>query len=138
MLNNNSIVGQGNRLDRIDSGSRSVGTNSASLPKIELVDHKNNLYLITGFGDSMRPTFENGDKVIFDASIKRMNCDGLYVFRIDSDLFIKRLQRIPTEHGIVIRALSENKNMYLSFDIPKNTDFEILGKVIQTWVNQKY
>lgn len=91
-----------------------------------------NLCIVTGFGDSMRPMYNPGDPLLIDSGVKIMESDGVYFFRINGEGFIKRLQRIPTKLGIVIFALSENKE-YKDFEIDEGMDFEILGKVLRVW-----
>lgn len=89
-----------------------------------------NLCLVTGFGDSMRPLFMSGDPVIVDKGVTEFRGDGLYFFRVDGEGFIKRLQSIP---GRGLRVISENPS-YESWNIDKaTTDFQVLGKVIKAW-----
>lgn len=89
-----------------------------------------NLCLVTGFGDSMRPLFMSGDPVIVDKGVTEFRGDGLYFFRVEGEGFIKRLQSIPGR-GLVV--ISENPS-YESWNIDKSTtDFQVLGKVIKAW-----
>lgn len=89
-----------------------------------------NLCLVTGFGDSMRPLFMSGDPVIVDKGVTEFRGDGLYFFRVEGEGFIKRLQSIPGR-GLVV--ISENPS-YESWNIDKaTTDFQVLGKVIKAW-----
>lgn len=89
-----------------------------------------NLCLVTGFGDSMRPLFMSGDPVIVDKGVTEFRGDGLYFFRVENEGFIKRLQSIPGR-GLVV--ISENPS-YESWSIDKTTtDFQVLGKVIKAW-----
>jgi transcriptional regulator with XRE-family HTH domain len=92
----------------------------------------NNLKIVTGFGDSMRGVFEPGDPLIVDAGIKECAADGMYFYRVGTEAFIKRLQRIPTAAGIVYRVLSENA-AYPPYDIAVGMEIEILAKVIKVW-----
>ena len=66
-------------------------TSGASSPK--------NLCIVTGFGDSMRPMFNPGDPLIVDRGVQAVEYDAIYFFRVGSEGFIKRLQRIPTATG---------------------------------------
>lgn len=89
-----------------------------------------NLCLVTGFGDSMRPLFMSGDPVIVDKGVTEFRGDGLYFFRVDGEGFIKRLQSIPGR-GLVV--ISENPS-YEKWSIDgATTDFQVLGKVIKAW-----
>ncbi|AZD50530.1 S24 family peptidase [Pseudomonas chlororaphis] len=64
-----------------------------------------NLAIITGDGDSMTGTFSNGDSLLVDRGITEIRTDAIYVFTMDGDLFIKRLQRMT---GGSLRMISDN------------------------------
>lgn len=97
-----------------------------------------NLCIVTGFGDSMQPLFNPGDPLLVDIGIKSVEFDSIYFFRVGNDGYVKRLQRIPTERGLIIRAISENRAAYESFDIKENMDFEVLGRVLKVWRSQDF
>ncbi|MGA4815943.1 S24 family peptidase [Pseudomonas aeruginosa] len=73
-----------------------------------------NLALITGYGDSMQPTFSDGDILLVDTGITEIKIDAVYVMALKDELYIKRMQRrgrwhlsddlrqqrIPTNRGI--------------------------------------
>jgi hypothetical protein len=88
-----------------------------------------NLAIVTGFGDSMRPLYNPGDPLLVDRGVTAVEFDAIYFFRIESEGFIKRLQRIP---GIGLRAISENK-AYESWDIREGMDIEIFARVVKVW-----
>lgn len=96
-----------------------------------------NLAIVTGFGDSMKGVFNPGDPLLIDQGITRADIDGIYFFRVGEEGFVKRLQRIPTEGGMVLRAKSENK-AYDPFDITKGMDFEIFGRVVKAWQSEDF
>lgn len=96
-----------------------------------------NLSIVTGFGDSMKGVFNPGDPLLVDTGVTRADIDGIYFFRVGEEGFIKRLQRIPTENGVVLRAKSENK-AYDPFDITKGMDFEIFGRVVKAWESEDF
>lgn len=64
-----------------------------------------NLAIINGDGDSMEGTFSNGDSLLVDRGITEIRADAIYVFSLDGDLFIKRLQRMI---GGSLRMISDN------------------------------
>lgn len=64
-----------------------------------------NLAIIDGDGDSMEGTFRNGDSLLVDRGITDIRTDAIYVFTLDGDLFIKRLQRMT---GGALRMISDN------------------------------
>lgn len=96
-----------------------------------------NLAIVTGFGDSMRPDFNPGDPLLVDRGVKEVRFDAIYFFRIGNDGFIKRVQRIPSEQGMIFRAISKNPE-YESFDITKGMDFEVLALVLKIWCGKDY
>jgi len=95
---------------------------------------KQNLAIVTGFGDSMRGMFNSGDPLLVDTGVKSLDYDGVYFFRVGSEGFIKRLQRIP---GDGIRAISTNKE-YESWTITKEMDFEVFGRVLKVWNSEDF
>lgn len=97
-----------------------------------------NLCIVTGFGPSMKPKYNPGDPLLLDTGIKDVESggDGVYFFRVGNHGFIKQLQRIPTEDGLVLRAKSFNKD-YDPFEITKKMDFEVFGKVLTVWRSEQ-
>jgi hypothetical protein len=99
-----------------------------------------NLRIVTGFGPSMRGMFNPGDPLLCDCGVNRVEVDGVYFFRVDDHGFIKILQRVPTEKGVVLRAKSKNPD-YEPFDItPKmaaSEGFEVFGKILTVWRSEQ-
>ena len=75
--------------------------------------------------ESMQPTFTQGDFLLVDTADTNIN-DGVYIFKVDDRLFIKRLQIMPGK----ILTISDNKK-YESFNLP--SDAVIIAKVIDLW-----
>ena len=73
----------------------------------------------------MQPTFKQGDFLLVDTADTTLN-DGVYIFKVADQLFIKRLQLLPGK----ILAISDNKK-YESFELP--SDAVIVAKVIDLW-----
>lgn len=97
-----------------------------------------NLCVVTGFGDSMQPMFNPGDPLLVDLGVTSVEFDAVYFFRVDNLGYVKRLQRIPTEDGLVIRAISENKDAYDPFNITEKMDFQVIGRVLKVWRSQEF
>lgn len=93
-----------------------------------------NLSIVTGFGDSMKPMFNPGDPLIVDTGVKSVDFDAIYFFRVGNEGFIKRLQRIPGEG---IRVISTNKE-YESWTIRSDMDFEVFGRVLKVWCSEDF
>ncbi len=88
-----------------------------------------NLCIVTGFGDSMKPMYNPGDPLILDKGVTTCEVDAVYFFRVDGHGFIKRLQIIPGEG---IRVISVNKE-YEPWTIKRDADFEVFGRVMKAW-----
>lgn len=65
----------------------------------------NNLAIICGDGDSMAGTFNDGDALLVDRGVNEVRTDAVYVFSLEGDLFVKRLQRMT---GGGLRMISDN------------------------------
>ena len=96
-----------------------------------------NLCIVTGFGPSMKPRYNPGDPLLCDRGFKKVDSDGVYFFRVDGHGFIKQLQRIPTENGLILRAKSFNPD-YDPFDITSKMDFEVFGKILTVWRSEQF
>ncbi|WP_333906110.1 S24 family peptidase [Delftia acidovorans] len=96
-----------------------------------------NLAIVTGFGPSMQPLFNPGDPLLVDRGITRADVDGIYFFRIADEGFVKQLQRIPTEDGLIFRAKSFNPS-YDPFDITRKMDFEVFARVVKVWKSEDF
>lgn len=79
-------------------------------------------------GDSMAGEINNGDIILINKDDTNL-LNGIYVIRIEGDLIVKRIQRLP---GGIIKVISANKE-YESFEIDTNNppvDFEAIGRVV--------
>lgn len=79
-------------------------------------------------GDSMEGEINNGDIILINKE-DNMLLNGIYVIRIEGDLIVKRIQRLP---GGIIKVISAN-SAYESFEIDTNNppvDFEAIGRVV--------
>lgn len=96
-----------------------------------------NLAVISGFGNSMEPTYKDGDLLLVDRGVTTVNIDGVYVFEQGQNGervgYIKTLQRRPDGS---LRAISDNKT-YDAWDIPKNSEFRVLGRIVWAWNGKK-
>lgn len=94
-------------------------------------DH-DKLTVVSASGDSMEDTFGHGDLLIVDSSVREASSDGVYVFRADGMLYMKRIQRLP---GGVLRVISDNRKHYDPFDLKPSdhNDFLVFGRVLYTW-----
>lgn len=81
----------------------------------------------------MEPTLKNGCLVMVN-KVDQFTGDGVYVFRFDGQLMVKRLQF--TKHGLVV--VSDNPT-YEPWELSKeeicSNDFEVIGEVV--WMGQR-
>ena len=97
-----------------------------------------NICIVTGFGPSMRPLYNPGDPLLMDRGVKKVDQEGVFFFRVGEMGYIKQLQRIPTEDGLVLRAKSLNPS-YEPFNITRKMqdDFECFGKILTAWKSEQ-
>ncbi|CAK2106731.1 Bacteriophage CI repressor-like protein [Vibrio crassostreae] len=92
-----------------------------------------NVFLLSVRGDSMAPTLKNQSLVMVNR-IDDFASDGIYVFRFEGALLVKRLQFLPEG----IEVLSDNPT-YKTWEISKkdlgHKDFQIIGEVV--WSGQR-
>lgn len=84
-----------------------------------------NLVLVTARGDSMEPTFYDGDLLLVDLSQTNIVDGGISVIRTDGLLLAKRLQ---VGFGDQVTVISDNQR-YDRVKINKN-DLNIVGRVV--------
>ncbi|HGH6027735.1 TPA: S24 family peptidase [Vibrio mimicus] len=95
----------------------------------ELHVKPSDVFMMRVSGDSMYPTLQDGALII----VKNMSDfygDGVYVFRINEQVMVKRLQFQPTK--IIFK--SDNIHLYEPWEVLhkelEGIDFKILGRVI--------
>lgn len=92
-----------------------------------------NVFLMSVRGDSMSPTLKN-QSIVMVNRITDFASDGIYVFRFEGALLVKRLQFLPER----IEVVSDNPT-YKTWEIMKkdleHKDFQIIGEVV--WSGQR-
>lgn len=96
-----------------------------------------NLRTIMAHGDSMAPTFSDGDIVWIDTGVHLIEIDGVYVVAIGDELYIKRFQRRPIEKALWM--ISDNKAKYEPqiVDRLQLKQLEVLGRAVWAWTGEK-
>lgn len=103
---------------------------------VKRITSAKNLCVVTGFGDSMRPTYNPGDPLLVDIGVTSVEHDGIYFFRVGNHGFIKRLQTIPHQG---IRVISDNKEKgYETWTITPDMDLQVFGKVVRLWRGDEF
>lgn len=93
-----------------------------------------NLRFIHGYGDSMEPTFYDGDILLVDAGIRECKVDGIYVLEANDRLYIKRVrQRMDASFEIS----SDNVTVKTVDVLDGSRPVSVLGRVVWTWNGKK-
>ncbi len=58
----------------------------------------------------MQPKYNPGDPLVLDRGVNTVETEGI-LFRLGKRGFIKQLQRIPTEDGLIVRAKLLNSTL---------------------------
>lgn len=86
-----------------------------------------NIKILKVRGDSMEPTINDSDVIWVDVSYKAPAGDGLYLFCINGELFVKRLQIDFIKHSIIIKSDNLRYDPIVASD---SDNVAVLGKVI--------
>lgn len=93
------------------------------------------LSFIHAYGDSMSPTFEDGDILLVDTGRKDPSmADGVYVLGTHKRVFIKRVSERFDGSRMVS---SDNKNVPLVQELNGDSEIEVLGRVVWAWNGRK-
>lgn len=96
------------------------------------------LALLHAYGDSMAPTFSDGDMLLVDTAVTELRIDATYVLaRGDTDeIMVKRVQRHPDGS---IKILSDNRALYDPIVLSKEeaAKIQVLGRVVWAWAGKK-
>lgn len=93
-----------------------------------------NLRFIHGYGDSMEPTFCDGDILLVDAGVPAIRVDGIYVLEANDRLYIKRVrQRMDGTFEIS----SDNPNVKTVDVLDGSRPVLVKGRVVWVWNGRK-
>ena len=93
------------------------------------IEPTRSLRIVSVRGDSMNGTLDHGDFAIIDTAVERMEDDGVYVFTLDGQTMIKRLQRLP---GNKIKVISDNP-AYDSYTLDVSHNAVVQGRLRGKW-----
>ena len=95
----------------------------------------NALRFIHAYGDSMSPTFEDGDILLVDTGIKDPRViDGVYVMAANDRLYIKRVRQRMDK---ALEISSDNPTVKTVDVLNGDHVIDILGRVIWAWNGRK-
>lgn len=104
---------------------------SRAIPNIS---RSQNLRFIHGYGDSMQPTFNDGDVLLVDTGATDIQTDGIYVIEANDRLYIKRVrQRMDGSFEIS----SDNATVKTVDVLDGSQAVRVLGRVVWVWNGKK-
>jgi len=89
-----------------------------------------NLAFIHAIGDSMMPTFNDGDILLVDSGVKNVSSDSVYVLEAYNRLFIKRVRR---RLDGAFEISSDNPAVKTVDILNGDSDVTIKGRVVWVW-----
>ena len=93
-----------------------------------------NLAFIHAIGDSMHPTFNDGDVLLVDTGDKSVTADKIYVIKAHDRLFIKRIrQRLDG----IFEISSDNPSIKTVDTLNGDHEVEVKGRVLWVWNGRK-
>ncbi|WOG28120.1 XRE family transcriptional regulator [Endozoicomonas sp. 8E] len=85
------------------------------------------LAFVTISGDSMLPTFQDGDQVLVDLSRRSVQCEAVYLIQTEDGLMAKRVKQVQHE----LKITSDNLEYPCwNMDLKKVEENPVVGKVI--------
>lgn len=102
------------------------------LPAISSPD---NLAVLTAYGDSMEPTFRDGDMLLVDRGVLDVKLDAVYVLAFNRELFVKRIQR-RMNGDVVIKSDNPLYDPHVVANGERET-LQVLGRVVWAWNGRK-
>ena len=91
-----------------------------------------NLAVLSAYGDSMAPTFADGDVLLVDRGVQDIRLDAVYVLALNNELYIKRIQRRITDGAVIIKS---DNPLYdpVVVDNGEREQLRVLGRVVWAW-----
>lgn len=99
------------------------------------ISSRTNLAVISAIGDSMSPTFSDGDILLVDRGVFELKMDAVYVLAKNDELFVKRVHR-RIGGGVVIKSDNPLHGQE-EVNNPESVGLRILGRVVWAWNGRK-
>lgn len=89
------------------------------------------LVIISSQGDAMAPTIGNGDNLLIDTAVKTWQADGVYLFSLDGNIYLRQVHKQPGA-GLEARALNVR---YPSFILTPELmgSFVVHARILLIW-----
>ena len=93
------------------------------------------LRFIHAYGDSMSPTFEDGDVLLVDTGVRDpSSIDGVYVMAANERIYIKRVRQRMDK---ALEVSSDNPTVKTVDVLNGNHSIDVLGRVVWCWNGRK-
>lgn len=94
------------------------------------------LAVLSAYGDSMSPTFADGDILLVDRGVHDIKVDAVYVLALNNELYIKRIQRRITDGAVIIKS---DNPLYdpVVVENGERDGLRVLGRVVWAWNGRK-
>ena len=123
-----SSAGGGSNNDEFDNDYEQLDVPPYFISMLGGEHNMKNIQAINVTGDSMEPTLNGGNIIFLDTSKTDVSRDGIYAFKNDYGLFVKRMQK-RIDGGIDV--ISDNKEYPIQ--IVTNNEIVIVGKIVGTF-----
>ncbi|MHB1678869.1 MAG: S24 family peptidase [Sulfuriferula sp.] len=131
VLNIEGSLGSGREAPNHEVVASQISVSEPWLRRNLVFSAPGNLSIITGSGDSMKPTFSDGDLLLVDRGITEVKVDAVYVSELYNKIYIKRLQLRPD--GAIL-MISDNKAYEPYVILAKDLEaIHIRGRVLLAW-----
>ena len=135
LLSNSASMGVGNEAMHEDVMIGALSLSDSWLSKIVRPSRPGALRFIHGFGDSMSPTFEDGDVLLVDTGARDpQSIDGVYVLSANSRLYIKRVR---CRMDGAMEVSSDNATVKTVDVLNGENTLDVLGRVVWCWNGRK-
>lgn len=100
------------------------------------ISSASSLAVLSAYGDSMSPTFTDGDILLVDRGVQDIKIDAVYVLSLNDELYVKRIQRRITDGAIIIKS---DNPLYdpVVVDNGERERLAVLGRVVWAWNGRK-
>lgn len=134
LLANAGSMGQGSDMLHDDVIMGSIALSPEWISKRLRPTTPQALRFIHAYGDSMAPTFEDGDVLLVDTGARDPAIDGVYVLEAHRRIFIKRVrQRMDGSYEVS----SDNPNVKTVDVLNGDHAVDVLGRVVWCWHGRK-
>ncbi len=100
------------------------------------ISSASSLAVLSAYGDSMSPTFADGDILLVDRGVQDIKIDAVYVLSLNGELYVKRIQRRITDGAVIIKS---DNPLYdpVVVDNGERERLSVLGRVVWAWNGRK-